>query len=153
MATWYLEIADRTWPVLRRLMGGHTTIYRATRGVIGHRIPGVGPMLLLDHVGAKSGTKRTSPLLYGRDSGNYVIVASKGGNPKNPGWYHNLRANPDTEIQVGSEKIPVRARVPQGEERDRLFAMMERIYSGYTDYAKRTGRKIPIVVLEPRPAA
>ena len=149
MAPRYLDVVERSWPVLLRLMGGHTRIYKATRGVIGHRIPLLGPMLLLDHVGAKSGKKRTSPLLYGRDSGDYVIVASKGGNTKNPGWYHNLRANPDTEIQVGSEKIPVHARVPEGEERDRLFAMMERVYSGYTDYAERTDRKIPIVVLEP----
>ena len=146
----YLDLADRTWPLLRRLMGGHTAIYRATRGVIGHRVPGIGSMLLLDHVGAKSGTKRTSPLLYGRDSGAYVIVASKGGNPKNPAWYHNLRANPETTIQVGSERIQVRARVAEGEERDRLFEMMTRGYSGYADYQKRTDRKIPIVVLDPR---
>jgi deazaflavin-dependent oxidoreductase (nitroreductase family) len=145
----YLDLADRTWPLLRRLMGGHTAVYRATRGVIGHRVPGIGSMLLLDHVGAKSGTKRTSPLLYGRDSGAYVIVASKGGNPKNPGWYHNLRANPETTIQVGSERIPVRARVADGEERDRLFEMMTRGYGGYADYQKRTDRKIPIVVLDP----
>ena len=149
MAPRYLDVVEKSWPVLRRLMGGHAAVYKATRGVIGHRIPFAGKMLLLDHVGAKSGKKRTSPLLYGRDSGDYVIVASKGGNPKNPGWYYNLRANPDTEIQVGSKKIPVHARVPEGEERDRLFAMMERVYSGYTDYAERTDRKIPIVVLEP----
>jgi deazaflavin-dependent oxidoreductase (nitroreductase family) len=148
--TWYLEVADRTWPVLRRLMAGHATIYRATRGVVGHRIPGIGSMLLLEHVGAKSGTKRTSPLLYGRDGDGYVLVASKGGNPKNPAWYHNLKANPDTEIQVGSSTIPVHARVTEGEERDRLFRMMEGVYSGYTDYKKRTSRTIPVIVLEPR---
>src|SRR3954471_6550960 len=102
MAPRYLDVVERSWPILRRLMGGHTAVYKATRGVIGHRIPFAGKMLLLDHVGAKSGKKRTSPLLYGRDSGDYVIVASKGGNPKNPGWYYNLRANPDTTIQVGS---------------------------------------------------
>jgi deazaflavin-dependent oxidoreductase (nitroreductase family) len=148
--SWYLDVAERSWPVLLRLMGGHTAVYKATRGVIGHKVPGLGPMLLLDHTGAKSGTKRTSPLLYGRDGDSYVIVASKGGNPKNPGWFHNLKANPDTEIQVGSEKIPVHARVPEGEERDRLFSMMEGVYGGYTDYQKRTDRKIPIVVLDPR---
>jgi deazaflavin-dependent oxidoreductase (nitroreductase family) len=145
-----LDLVERSWPVLRRLMGGHTAIYRLTRGVVGHRIPGAGKMLLLDHVGAKSGTKRTSPLLYGRDGDDYVIVASKGGNPKNPAWYHNLRANPDTTIQVGSKKLPVHARVAGPEERDRLFAMMEGVYGGYSDYAKRTERTIPIVVLEPR---
>jgi deazaflavin-dependent oxidoreductase (nitroreductase family) len=145
-----LDVVERSWPVLRRAMGGHTAIYRATKGVIGHRIPGLGSMLLLDHVGAKSGTKRTSPLLYGREGDAYVIVASKGGNPKNPAWYHNLRANPETTVQVGSKRIPVRARVAEGEERDRLFRKMESIYSGYSDYQKRTERTIPIVVLEPR---
>jgi deazaflavin-dependent oxidoreductase (nitroreductase family) len=145
-----LDVVERSWPVLRRLMAGHAGVYRATRGVIGHHIPGAGPMLLLDHVGARSGKKRTSPLLYGRDGDSYVIVASKGGNPKNPAWYHNLRANPETTVQVGSKKIDVRARVPEGEERDRLFSMMEDVYGGYTDYQKRTDRKIPIVVLEPR---
>ena len=146
----YLDVVEKSWPVLLRLMGGHTTIYKATRGVIGHRIPFIGPMLLLDHVGAKSGTERTSPLLYGREGDSYVIVASKGGNVKNPGWYHNLRANPDTTIQVGSRRVPVRARVTEGEERDRLCAKMVDIYGGYADYAKRTDRTIPIVVLEPR---
>ena len=145
-----LDVVERSWPVLRRAMGGHTAIYRATKGVIGHRIPGVGSMLLLDHVGAKSGTKRTSPLLYGREGDAYLIVASKGGNPKNPAWYHNLRANPETTVQVGSKRVPVRARVAEGEERDRLFRKMEGIYSGYTDYQKRTERTIPIVVLDPR---
>ena len=147
--TRFLDVVDKSWPLLRRLMGGHTAVYRATRGVVGHRIPGVGPHLLLDHVGAKSGTKRTSPLLYGRDGDNYVIVASKGGNPKNPAWFHNLRANPETTIQVGSKRIPVRARAAEGEERDRLFEMMTRGYSGYADYQKRTERKIPVVVLDP----
>ena len=145
----FLDVVEKSWPVLRRLMGGHTAVYRATRGVIGHKVPGIGSHLLLDHVGAKSGTKRTSPLLYGRDGGSYVIVASKGGNPKNPAWYHNLRANPETTIQVGSERIPVRARAAEGEERDRLFEMMVGVYDGYADYQKRTDRTIPVVVLEP----
>ena len=86
-------------------MGVHTFLYQRTGGRIGHTIPGVpGKMLLLDHVGAKSGTKRTSPLLYVRDGEDLVIVASKGGFPKNPAWYHNLMANPDTTVQVGSEQ-------------------------------------------------
>lgn len=80
----YLKLADRNWPLLRRAMGGHTTVYRATHGLIGHRFPGAPPMLLLDHVGAKSGIKRTSPLVYGRDGENLVLVASKGGYPKHP---------------------------------------------------------------------
>jgi deazaflavin-dependent oxidoreductase (nitroreductase family) len=146
----FLDVVERSWPVLGKLMGGHATIYKATRGVIGHKVPGIGPMLLLEHVGAKSGAKRTSPLLYGRDGDSYVIVASKGGNPKNPAWYHNLRANPDTEVQVGSKRIPVRARVAEADERDRLFEMMIGVYSSYREYQEHTDRRIPVVVLDPR---
>src|SRR3712207_4227968 len=107
----YLDVVDRVWPVLPRVMGLHTAVYRGTRGVIGHKGPGRPQMLLLDHVGAKSGQKRTSALVYARDGDSIVLVASKGGNPKNPAWFHNLKANPDTRVQVGSEFIDVRARV------------------------------------------
>ena len=145
-----MSIADRIWPVTRRVMKGHTAIYRATGGVVGHRIPGAPPMLLLDHVGAKSGTKRTSPLAYVKDGSDYVIVASKGGHPKHPAWYHNLRANPDTTIQVGSRKKAVRARVTTAEEHKRLWPKAVGVYSGYSGYQERTDRKIPLVILEPR---
>jgi deazaflavin-dependent oxidoreductase (nitroreductase family) len=131
-------------------MQGHTALYRATDGRIGHRVPGAPPMLLLDHVGAKSGAKRTSPLVYIRDGEDVVLVASKGGYPKNPGWFYNLKANPDTEVQVGSEHRPVRAHVANAEERKRLWPMALKVYGGYADYQKRTEREIPLVVLEPR---
>ena len=146
----YLSWADRSWPLLRRLMAGHTTVYRATGGLIGHRIPGFAPSLLLDHVGARSATKRTSPLVYGKDGQNLVLVASKGGYPKNPGWFHNLIANPDTTVQVGSQRRPVHARVATPEERERLWPLMVGVYGGYEDYRRRTDREIPLVVLEPR---
>ncbi len=145
-------MADKIWPALWRSAGAHTFLYRRTGGRLGHSIPGVqGKMLLLDHVGAKSGTKRTSPLLYVKDGEDIVIVASKGGFPKNPAWYYNLVANPDTTVQVGSKHLPVRARVAKPEERDRLWAMAVAAYGGYRDYAARSkGREIPLVVLEPR---
>ena len=146
----YLKLADRNWPLLRRMMGGHTAVYRATHGLIGHRTPGYPPVLLLDHVGARSGVKRTSPLVYGRDGDNYVLVASKGGYPKHPAWFHNLRANPDTTVQVGSRTLKVHARVAEGDERARLWSLMVGVYSGYEGYRKRTEREIPLVVLEPR---
>jgi F420H(2)-dependent quinone reductase len=145
-----MRLVDRSWPVLRRVTGGHTAVYRATRGMVGHRFPGAPPMLLLDHVGAKSGTKRTSPLVYTEDGNDIVLVASKGGNPKNPAWFHNLKANPDTTVQVGSEKRPVRARVATDAERERLWPKVVDTYSGYAGYQKRTDRKIPLVVLERR---
>jgi F420H(2)-dependent quinone reductase len=134
-------------------MGGHVVAYRLTGGVIGHRFPGSPPMLLLDHVGARSGRKRTSPLVYVKDGDNVVIVASKGGYPKHPAWYHNLLANPDTEIQVGSRRRRVRARVATAEERPRLWSKAVETYSGYAGYQERTDREIPLVILEPRPAA
>jgi deazaflavin-dependent oxidoreductase (nitroreductase family) len=145
-----LSLADRSWPLLRRLMVGHAAIYRLTRGLIGHRIPGLAPMLLLDHTGAKSGVKRTTPLLYIDDAPNVVVVASKGGYAKHPAWYHNLRANPDTTVQIGSERRRVRARVAAPHERDRLWPMAVAAYSGYRDYQNRTDREIPLLILEPR---
>lgn len=147
----YLDVADRIWPLLRRGAGAHTFLYRKTGGRIGHVIPGVrGRMLLLDHVGAKSGIHRTLPLLYVRDGENLVIVASKGGFPKNPAWFYNLKANPDTTVQVAGHRLPVHARVAKPEERDRLWDLAIAAYGGYRDYKARAGREIPLVVLEPR---
>jgi deazaflavin-dependent oxidoreductase (nitroreductase family) len=146
----YLDLADRSWPVLRRLMGGHAAVYRATNGLIGHRFPGSPPVLLVDHVGAKSGTRRTSPLVYAEDGENVILVASKGGYPKNPAWFHNLMANPDTSVQIGSRRRQVHARVADPEERKRLWPKVVEVYSGYDDYQRRTGREIPLVILEPR---
>jgi deazaflavin-dependent oxidoreductase (nitroreductase family) len=145
-----LSIADRIWPVTRNLMKGHTAIYRATGGVVGHRFPGAPPMLLLDHVGARSGKKRTTPLAYLRDGDDVVIVASKGGYPKHPGWFHNLLAHPDTTIQVGGSKRDVRARVASAQERPRLWQQVVSMYSGFASYQEKTDREIPLVVLSPR---
>jgi deazaflavin-dependent oxidoreductase (nitroreductase family) len=145
-----LKLADRSWPVLGRLMDGHKLIYRATNGLIGHRIPGLPPMLLLDHVGAKSGVKRTAPLLYIEDGADVVIVASKGGYPKHPAWFHNLRANPDTTVQIGSERRPVRARVATPEEHERLWPRAVAAYHDYERYQERTDRQIPLVILQAR---
>ncbi len=133
-------------------MGLHTALYKATGGRLGHKIPGVpGRMLLLDHKGAKSDIERTSPLLYFRDGEDLVIVASKGGFPKHPAWYHNLKANPETTVQVASHRVPVRARTASPEERERLWPLAVKSYHGYADYQVRSkGREIPLVVLEPR---
>jgi F420H(2)-dependent quinone reductase len=145
-----MSLVDRSWPVLRRMMGAHTLVYRLSGGLIGHRFPGTPPMLLLDHEGAKSGVKRTTPLVYVDDPPNLVLVASKGGHPRNPSWYHNLRANPDTTVQVGSSRRSVHARVATPEERRRLWPKAIATYSGYRGYQERTQREIPLVVLEPR---
>jgi len=148
----YLDIADRIWPLTWRVMGAHTFLYRRTGGRLGHTLPKLpNRFLLLDHVGARSGIRRTSPLQYVEDGENVAVVASKGGYAKNPAWLHNLKAHPDTTAQVGSEHRPVRARVVSDpEERDRLWAKAVRMYRPYEDYRARAGREIPIVVLEPR---
>ena len=146
----YLSIVDRAWPVLRRAADVHTAAYRATHGLVGHRIPGLPSMLLLDHVGARTGAKRTVPLLYIEDGRDLVIVASKGGHPRHPAWFHNLRAHPDATVQVGSERRPIRARVATAEEQRRLWPRAVEAYPGYAEYQRRAGREIPLVILEPR---
>jgi deazaflavin-dependent oxidoreductase (nitroreductase family) len=128
----------------------HTTLYRATRGVVGHRVPFAPPMLLLDHVGARSGVHRTSPLAYVRDGESFVVIASKGGHPRHPSWFHNLRAHPDTTVQVGAERRRVHARVATAEERERLWPRAVEVWGPYESYQRRTSRQIPLVILEPR---
>jgi F420H(2)-dependent quinone reductase len=145
-----MGVREHMWPVFNQLMKGHTLAYRATGGLIGHRVPGAPPTLLLDHVGAKSARKRTTPLTYIPDDGSFVIVASKGGHPRHPAWFHNLRANPDATIQVGSKRRPVHARVATPEERTRLWPKVVTTYGGYEGYQERTEREIPLVILEPR---
>jgi deazaflavin-dependent oxidoreductase (nitroreductase family) len=129
----------------------HVATYRATRGLVGHggRL-GAPPMLLLDHVGAKSGKRRTSPLVYVRDGDDLVIVASKGGHPRHPAWFHNLRAHPETTVQVGSERRAVHARVATPAERRRLWRKAVEVWAGYDGYQRRTDREIPLVILERR---
>jgi deazaflavin-dependent oxidoreductase (nitroreductase family) len=145
-----MALVDRAWPLLRRLAGGHVAVYRASGGRIGHRVLGGAPMLLLDHVGARSATPRTTPLIYVEDGENLAIVASKGGHTQHPAWYHNLLAHPDTTVQVGSQRLRVRARVASPQERARLWPKAEAVYGPYREYQARTSREIPIVVLEPR---
>ncbi len=139
-----------TWRVLNELFRVHTLAYRLTHGVLGHRFPVGPPYLLLDHVGARSGERRTSPLVYVRDGDDLVIVASKGGHPRHPAWFHNLRANPETTVQVGSDRRDVRARVAAPPERERLWPRVVATYRGYEGYQRRSAREIPLVVLELR---
>jgi deazaflavin-dependent oxidoreductase (nitroreductase family) len=107
--------------------------------------------LLLRTVGRRTRAPRTAALLYVPAGKAYVVIASKGGAPQHPGWFHNLTAEPDVEIQVGRERIPVRARVAEGDERARLWASADDVNQGqYTVYQSRTKRPIPVVVLEPR---
>lgn len=129
--------------------GAHAFVYRITGGRIGHRIPGGPRMLLLSTIGCRSGKQRTTPVQYAQDNGNYVLIASFGGSPTHPAWWLNLRAEGEGVIQVGGRKLQVLAREAEGEERERLWAMMTEMYAGYAGYAARTKRRIPVVVLEP----
>jgi deazaflavin-dependent oxidoreductase (nitroreductase family) len=130
----------------------HQFVYERSGGRVGHRLPGVRN-LLLRTTGAKTGKQRVNALTYARDGGDYVVVASIGGAPRSPGWYHNLRADPNAEIQVGTRRIPVTARavLPGDPDRDRLWELADRNNSRrYSNYQKLTTRPIPVVVLTPR---
>ena len=131
----------------------HDAIYRKTEGRIGHQIPGTPPSLLLHTVGAKTGARRTTTLTYARDGDAYLVVASKGGDPKSPGWYFNVKANPDVEINVGPKRMPVTAKIVGGDDPDyaRLWKLVNDNNSHrYDAYQTRTTRTIPIIALTPK---
>ena len=139
------------WRFFNTSVKGHTAVFRLTGGRVGGRFPGGAPMLLLHHTGAKSGKHRISPLLYLHDGERVVIVASKGGYTKHPGWFHNLRANPDTTVELPREgKVPVRARVASPAEREELGPRVVDLYKGYAAYQRSTSREIPLVILDRR---
>ena len=138
------EVVDSPSP----WVADHIREYTESGGEQGHEWRGV-PTLLLTVRGRKSGVLRRTALIYGRDGDNYVIVASKGGDPKHPLWYLNLVDNPDVGVQVGTDKLTARARVAEGDERARLWDRMAQIWPDYNAYQTRTDRQIPIVVLEP----
>jgi F420H(2)-dependent quinone reductase len=138
------RLRQRTWDGFVRL---HTSVYRLTGGRIGRRLLGGAPVLLLDHVGRRSGETRTCPLLYVEDGDDLVIVASKGGSHKHPAWWLNLRDHPRTTVQVGAERREVVARRASREEKERLWPRMVEIWSDYDAYQRRTSRDIPVIVL------
>jgi deazaflavin-dependent oxidoreductase (nitroreductase family) len=121
--------------------------FRANGGRVGGPFEGA-PLLLLSTVGAKSGAARTTPLMYLPDGERLVIFASKAGAPTNPAWYHNLLANPSATVEVGSDNFDVDVSVATGEERERLFNQQSELMPQFADYAQKTTREIPVVVLE-----
>ncbi len=123
--------------------------FRANAGKVTGMFAG-SPLLLLTTVGARSGERRTHPVVYTRDGDDYVILASKGGAPTNPSWYHNLVANPDATAEVGPEQFEVHARVAEGDERDRLFDAQAAMMPQFAQYQRNTSRRIPVVVLKRR---
>lgn len=133
---------------LNWLTAAHVRSYRWSGGRVGGRLKGA-PVLLLDHVGRRSGVRRTTPLLYLADGPNLVIVGSAGGREATPAWWLNLRDAPETTVQVGSERRSVRADVATGEERERLWGRLVEMFPDYEVYRRRTSREIPVVVLSP----
>ena len=125
----------------------HTRQYVDSGGADGHDWHGV-PTLLLTTTGRKSGFLRRTALIYGVDDAAYVVVASKGGAPDHPAWFLNLQASPDVELQVGADVFAARARVTTGDERERLWRALAQIWPAYEEYATKTEREIPVVVLD-----
>jgi deazaflavin-dependent oxidoreductase (nitroreductase family) len=121
--------------------------FRANHGKVGGNFEGA-PMILVTHTGAKTGTQRTSPLVYSRDGDRFVIIASKGGAPDNPDWFHNIKANPRVIVEVGDDRFVADAEIHEdGDERRRLFDQQAELMPGFRDYEKATTRVIPVVTL------
>jgi F420H(2)-dependent quinone reductase len=138
--------------LLPQVLHLHDTVYRKTNGWIGHRTLWI-PSLLLHTVGAKTGQARTTSLTYARDGDDYLIVASKGGDPRAPGWYHNLRKSPNVEINVGPRRFGVTARpvLSTDPEYSRLWQIVNKNNGNrYAAYQEKTSRPIPVVVLTPQ---
>jgi deazaflavin-dependent oxidoreductase (nitroreductase family) len=129
--------------------------FRANGGTVGGRFEGM-PMVLVTHTGAKSGVRRTTPLVCSVDGGdsasgaggNVVIIASMGGAPNNPAWYHNMVTNPEVTVELGSDTYPAKVVEVHGEERQRLFDQQAAIMPFFSDYQAKTTRTIPVLVLE-----
>jgi proline iminopeptidase len=144
-------------PNLPQWMLEHSQRYLASGGTDGHmytinqpdRPSLTVPSLMLTTTGRKSGEKYMFPLFYGTDGDNILIVASKGGAPEHPGWYRNILANPEVEVMVGPRKFKAKATTATGAERERLWVKCLEFWPPYADYAKKTTREIPVVVLTP----
>jgi len=118
--------------------------FRASGGAVG----GAAPLLLLTTTGAKSGRPHTTPVAYSTDGDHLVIIASKGGAPTHPDWFHNLLANPIVAVELGTERFQARATVTEGQERERLYAQHAALMPGFAEYQQKTARQIPVVLLD-----
>jgi len=121
--------------------------FRSNGGKVSGMFAGA-PLLLLTTTGAKSGQSRIAPLVYTTDNTRVVVIASKGGAPTHPDWFHNLRANPDVTVELGTETFPARATIAKGVERQRLFDQMAAQMPNFAEYQRNTTRKLPVIVLE-----
>ena len=144
--------SSRWWKVFGVFTRVNTFVYRLSGGRLGNKLPGSrAPVILVHHVGRRSGTARVSPLIGLPEGDRWLIVALKGGTDKHPAWFHNLRANSETEIEIGRERIPVTARVLDEEERSRVWPRLVEVYPPYADYEGFAGeRRIPVLSLDRR---
>ena len=140
------------WKVFYRFTDVHKALFRVTKGRVGGSFPGTQvKILILHHKGAKSGQERSNPLNFVSHGDQLALIASKGGNAKHPAWFHNLKAHPDTEVELpGGERRRVRARVAEGAEREEWWDRAVAAYKTYADYQTYTDRQIPVVVLDRR---
>jgi F420H(2)-dependent quinone reductase len=132
---------------LRALGKLNVPVYRLTRGRLMNKV-GRAPVMLLTSTGRRSGQPRTAPVVYGQDGERLVVISSNGGNHNTPGWAYNLEANPDAEVEIRGRRRRVRARIAEGEERARLWELMNRVYGGFDDYDANVARNIAVFVLE-----
>jgi deazaflavin-dependent oxidoreductase (nitroreductase family) len=123
--------------------------FRANQGRVGGQFEGA-PLLLLHSTGAKSGKERVIPVMYRAVGEDWAGFASKAGMPTNPDWYHNLLAHPEASIEVGTDTIPVRARVTEGDEREGIWSAHKAAYPGFAEYEAKTTRQIPVIILSRR---
>ena len=143
-------IEQRAFNVVSRTLGSlHTWVYRKSEGRIGSHFTGGAPVMLLTTRGRKSGKQRTSPLLYMRDGDRIITVASKGGSAKHPAWYLNLLQTPDVIVQIGNERISMRAGAATPEQKAKYWPRLIAVYPPYQSYQARTDRDIPVVILRP----
>jgi deazaflavin-dependent oxidoreductase (nitroreductase family) len=139
-------MAEYVQPDISLIGDEHVKVYRETNGETGYLWNGA-PILLLTTTGRKTGEARTSALIFGRDGDDLLLVASQGGAPTHPNWYHNLTANPDVEIQVQDDVFAATARTANDDEKPRLWSIMTDVWPNYDSYQERTDRQIPVVVL------
>jgi deazaflavin-dependent oxidoreductase (nitroreductase family) len=121
--------------------------FRANGGKVGGPFEGA-PVLLLHTTGARSGQERVHPVMYQRVGDNYAVFATKAGAPTNPDWYHNILAHPGVQAEIGTQTLPLTARVAQGDERDQIWSAQKSTYPGFAEYEEKTSRQIPVVILE-----
>jgi deazaflavin-dependent oxidoreductase (nitroreductase family) len=143
-------VSDATYqpPDVTLLGEEHVRRYQETDGEVGYIWNGV-PILLLTTTGRRTGAARTTPLIFGRDGDDYLVVASMGGAPRNPYWYENLLAEPSADIQVRSDHLAVATRTADDDEKPRLWDIVRAQWPNYDVYQTRTDRVIPVVVLTP----